>query len=128
MKVRILDNSFRFRLKAPELEILQKKGKISETVEFGVAASSQLSFCLQVNGTGKATVVFQHNSIIFYLPEQLVDKWISTDMTGFSNEIEAEDGKLISLLVEKDFKCMAVCAENDPASFSQPAQAKEQGI
>src|SRR5687768_15323056 len=113
MKVRIQGNSFRFRLKQPEVERFIAEGNITEKVEFGIAAESCLSFALQVAEHEKFSVAFQSNKVIFYLPAGVSDKWASTNSTGFEESIDTGLDRKIKLLVEKDFRCMEACAEDN---------------
>ena len=121
MKVRILNNSFRFRLKEKELLLLQQKGLVTETVEFGASPSARLSFHLEITKAEDFKVCFEPNNITFSVPEQVKENWIQTNLTGFNAEIATSDEKKIRLLVEKDFRCMQVCAEENAGSFPEPA-------
>ena len=120
MKVRIQGNSFRFRLKQPEVDRFIAAGSITEAVEFGAATESSLSFVLEVTQQEKFSVAFQSNKVIFYVPAGISDKWMSTNSTGFEKWIDNGPGRKMKLLVEKDFRCMEACAEDNAGSYEQP--------
>lgn len=119
MKVRIQGNSFRFRLKQPEVERFIAEGSIAETVEFGPAAESCLTFSLQITQQEKCSVAFQANTVIFYVPEGIAGEWGSTNSTGFEEWIDTGLDRKVKLLVEKDFRCMEACAEDNAGSYEQ---------
>ena len=120
MKVRIQGNSFRFRLKQPEVDRLIAEGSVTETVEFGAAAGCALSFVLQVTQQENFSVAFQSDSVVFSVPAAISNKWISTNSTGFEDWIDTGFDRKIKLLVEKDFRCMEACAEENAGSYEQP--------
>ena len=120
MKVRIQGNSFRFRLKQPEVDRLLAEGSITETVEFGAAAGLSLSFILQVTHQENFSVAFECNKIAFYVPARISNTWMSTNSTGFEEWIDTGIDRKIKLLVEKDFRCMEACAEENAGSYEQP--------
>ena len=120
MKVRIQGNSFRFRLKQPEVERFMAEGIIAETVEFGPAAASCLTFSLKITQQEKSSVVFQSDTVIFYVPAAISGEWGSTNSTGFEEWIDTGADRKMKLLVEKDFRCMEACAEDNAGSYEQP--------
>jgi hypothetical protein len=122
MKIRILANSFRFRLKQPEVASFQEKGLIEERVEFGAAVSEQLSFQLQVTEKETFSVSFSDGKVVFYLPASLTEEWMTTNRVGIQQEIDTPANRKIKLLVEKDFKCMDACEEDNAGSYHYPLQ------
>jgi hypothetical protein len=120
MKVRIQGNSFRFRLKQPEVQILKEEGRIQETVEFGQSPASRLSFSLQVTHDVVFSVLFQSDTVTFYVPSQIAERWITSDGVGFEELVDTGDNRKIKLLVEKDFRCMQACADENAGAFEQP--------
>ena len=116
MKLRIHHNSFRFRLKQPELALFRENGLIKETVEFGPAASAHLIFELRVDGNA-FTVFFQNGHLIFTIPIDLVNTWIDTAQVGIEQEVQTPDNRTVMLLVEKDFHCSVACPSDNEGTF-----------
>ena len=120
MKVRIQGNSFRFRLKQPEVDRFIAEGSIAETVEFGPTAESWLTFSLHITQQEKYSVAFESNTVIFYVPAGISGQWGSTNSIGFEEWIETGPDRKMKLLVEKDFRCMEACAEDNAGSYEKP--------
>jgi hypothetical protein len=120
MKVRIQGNSFRFRLKQPEVLMLKENGSMHETVEFSPSPASWLSFSLLVKEDDHFTVTFHSNTITFCIPSRVAENWISSDSVGFEELIDTGDDRTIRLLVEKDFRCSQACADENAGAFEQP--------
>ena|SRR5687768_2336160 len=120
MKVRIQGNSFRFRLKQPEVVALKGEGSIKETVEFGASPASSLSFSLQVKKDAQFSVLFKSNTVTFIIPSGVADHWVNSDSVGFEELIDTDESRKIKLLVEKDFSCMQACTDENAGTFEQP--------
>jgi hypothetical protein len=106
MKVRILKNSIRLRLKQTEVQSFKKEGNISEVTAFGIDPSDELVFMLSVNEDELFKVHKSESKIVIEVPKSLAKEWTDTSMVGFNQGIETGKGKLIKLLVEKDFACL----------------------
>lgn len=115
MKIRILKNSLRFRLKQPEVEDFKRHGKIMEVLEFGEDAKDQLGFGLEISGSQTLSVVFSMNKTVIHVPAALAEAWTNTEMVGFDGKIDTGKGRTIDLLVEKDFKCLDERQEDEGA-------------
>ncbi len=119
MKIRILKNSIRFRLKQPEVEEFRQKGIVMEVLEFGEEAKDKLSFGLAIS-TGKAlSASFRLNTTTIHVPGFMADEWTGTEMVGFDGKIDTGMGKTINVLVEKDFKCLDE-RDDDEGAYPNP--------
>src|SRR5690349_16842066 len=98
MKVRISNNSVRFRLKQFELTSLREKGFVQETLEF---PSAQLHFILEAGKGEEEHLTFSSNEVRCVLPETIVERWISTDQVGIEAVMSRGDNPL-KVLIEKD--------------------------
>ena len=103
MKIRIKGNSVRFRLSKPELGFLAKHGYLEEKTEF---ATNTFCYAIQRLFDGKTLdASFTGNKLTMFVPNQMVEDWVNTDVVGFSNHLSVDENKTLSLLIEKDFKC-----------------------
>jgi hypothetical protein len=119
MKIRIAGNSIRFRLKQPEVTQFKKAGYIKETIEFGPLQEEEISFSLASSAKGPISIEFVNNNVRVLLPDTLVNEWVDTDMVGIENKIESK-GKIISVLIEKDFACLDGSPLENEGSFPNP--------
>ncbi|MFL5789635.1 MAG: DUF7009 family protein [Flavisolibacter sp.] len=120
MKIRILQNSIRFRLKQPEVARFNKYGSITETLEFGSDESEQLHFSLKCCDDPEINIVKEKNKIIVFVPSNLCLKWINSEMVGFDKNVTANNGKTIYVLIEKDFACLDASNEENEGSYPNP--------
>ena len=120
MKIRMLNNSIRFRLKEPEVKLFRQTGSITEALEFGAAAEDQLRFTLQAVPDASLSASFQHNAVTIYVPLATAEKWTGSDMIGFDGSIDTAKGKIIRVLVEKDFKCLDGREEDNEGAYPNP--------
>ena len=121
MKVRILGNTIRLRLKMHETEELALNGVVEEKVEFGPEEGDVLSFQLK-RGDEIFSIDQQVTIITINIPQSLIDKWVSTDLVGFEENIATSKGKIIKLLVEKDFACLDGDREEEEGSYPNPME------
>ena len=119
MKIRIKGNSLRVRLTRSELDIFGREGYLEERTEFGNAT---LIYALQISDSlQNLSADYYGNKITLFVPKSLTDKWVSTDMVGFSNKLSIGESKELFLLVEKDFKCIdGEVLEDQSDNFDNP--------
>lgn len=118
MKIRISNNSLRYRLTRPEVERFAGEGVISETVHIG---DDKLTYILQRAAMDKLVVTFKNNIIALSIPEHLADDWTATERVGINNKEQNED---LYLLVEKDFKCLDNVEEDQSDNYENPLAQK----
>lgn len=120
MKVRIQSNTMRFRLKQPEVNHFQQHGQITEVTEFGPEPSQQLRFRLKVSSSTDFTITFEAGTTTIYVPQQVAQKWTSTELVGFDANVDTGYGREIVLLVEKDFICQDRPGEDNVGAYPNP--------
>src|SRR3954454_103388 len=123
MKVRIANNKIRFRLKEPEVRKFQQTGTVTEALQFGTGENEQVKFSLRKEDINEINVDFRLTEITVLVPFAQVEKWTSTELVGFEGEINTGKGKIISILVEKDFMCMDGREEDNAGSYPNPLSA-----
>ena len=122
MKVRIQGNSIRFRLKQPEVERFGREGSITESMSF-TETEDGLSFTLEVTQDDAFSVQYDTGKMILWIPQKTATQWTRGDAVGFEEKIKTSAGKTISLLVEKDFKCLDGKEEEEEGSYPNPLKA-----
>ena len=106
MKIRIKDNSIRLRLTRGEVDTIRDRGVvISDT---GFPGGRTFSYALESSPASVNPAAFySDNEIRVRLPETIVLAWTSTEQVSIEGEQVLDDGEKLSILVEKDFACLA---------------------
>ncbi len=105
MKIRISNNSIRFRLKEPEVHQFNKEQILTEVLELGLSPVEQLKFSLEITSNTNFSIRYQINQTTLFIPEAVAKEWANTGAVGFEEKIDLGNGKTIKVLVEKDFVC-----------------------
>lgn len=105
MKLRISGNSLRLRLAEYEVAELNQAGLLEETVELGVNGGQDFVYALRCSTqeNGKALATFERNRLTVYLPKREAEEWAQTDLISIRSEQTIGEGKILSILIEKDF-------------------------
>ena len=120
MKLRIHGNALRLRLNQAEVGQFSKTGWLEEVVDFAPGAT--LSFVLEsLSSVKEARAVYQNNSLRIQLPASTANHWITTDEVGIQAEQPTGHGKQLSILIEKDFKCVH-SPNPDPDAYPNPLE------
>lgn len=112
MKIRIKDNSIRFRLTQSEVAELSSNGMISGHTEF---PGQTFTYAIERTGEKVLSAAFAENRMLLQMPALMVEEWTSTDRIGF----DAQAGKL-KILVEKDFVCLDNTLEDQSDNYPNP--------
>lgn len=118
MKLRIKGNTIRFRLTKPEVELFDKNGQIEEQTDFNPAP-----FIYKLKSDDSLTEVtasFTERGITVSIPSKLVKEWISTEQVGIEGLMKTTDDKSVSILIEKDFKCLDEAIEDQSDNYENP--------
>jgi hypothetical protein len=103
MKLRIRENTIRLRLKQNEVEKLASGESIVEQTCF---PDSVLTYRLDVSDDGQFSASFQDGNLTIRLPEPDITHWAENDEVSIVAEQTLGSSDVLSLLVEKDFKCL----------------------
>lgn len=112
MKIRIKDNSVRFRLTQSEVAELGKNGKISSTTQF---IDRPFIYSIEKTEDAELSSAFIDNIMVLKMPETMIAEWISTDRVGF----DGQSGP-VKILVEKDFVCIDNTLEDQSDNYPNP--------
>jgi hypothetical protein len=121
MKLRIRGDSMRLRLKRSEVDLLATGASIVEETHFPGAV---LTYRLDVSDNSSISANFDNGSLVVSLPRLKVLDWASTDEVSLFTEQQLSGSGSLSLLIEKDFKCLEPghhreCAD-DEDTFPHP--------
>ena len=105
MKLRIQGNSLRLRLTQSEVEAFGERGHVEGRIRFrpgefmvyALEASDIVSHLAARYVEGRVTV---------QVPSAWVSVWVETNQVGMEGEQRIEGDEVLSILVEKDFKCL----------------------
>ncbi len=119
MKLRIKGNSIRLRVTRSEIVNFGEHGLLVEETEF----NNGITFVYALErkaGIDKLEALFQGNRISVFVPERMAKEWTTTDVIGYDNNIDIENGGLLNLLIEKDFVCLENTTEDQEDNFPNP--------
>jgi hypothetical protein len=121
MKLRIRENTIRLRLKRAEVDQLASGQSIVEQTHF---PDSVLTYRLDVADGGDFSASFNDGNLTISLPQAEVTEWAQNDQVSIVAEQALGNSDSLSLLVEKDFKCLAPGhhrpGEDDDDTFPHP--------
>jgi hypothetical protein len=120
VKLRIRDNSIRLRLTRGEVETLQKEGIV--TARTGFPGGRDFQYVVESSPASVSPgALLSENVMTVHLPETTVLAWAATDQVSIDGEQLLNDGEKTTILVEKDFVCLAPRdGENEADMFPHP--------
>jgi len=123
VKLRIRDNSVRMRLTQTEVDTLKTEGLVAARTEFPGGRS--LRYAVESSPASiTPNAYFSENTLTVRLPETVVLAWATTEQVSMRGEQPLDDGDTLSLLVEKDFQCLAPRdGEDESDMFPHPEDA-----
>ena len=123
MKLRIRGNSVRLRVTKGELEQVLTAGSVADSAGFG--KNAELHYRIEVADAGDLRAEFSASTITVRLPRAEVDRWAEPDQVSIAGEQALGDGKLLAILVEKDFECLEPRSGEDASElFANPLKTK----
>lgn len=121
MKIRILGNTIRLRLKMHEVDAIRETGVLEEVMAFGPDDSDQLRFQVRT-GDDAFAIEQQCMSVAIIVPRSVIGTWTSTEQVGFDQTITTSKGSDIYVLIEKDFACLDGEREEEAGSYPNPME------
>lgn len=104
MKLRIRGETIRLRLKRSEVDAIASGESLSEDTRFPGAT---FTCRLEIADDGQFAAALCNNTISIRLPADAVARWASSDEVSLFAEQNTGGPNALSLLVEKDFQCLA---------------------
>lgn len=120
MKLRILGDSVRLRLSKSDVQTLCEQGQVADTAHFGAGAA--LTYTLRLDeGAADVHARLEGSHIRVSLPRAQGVAWAEGDEVGISASQSLAEDRELSLLIEKDFQCLAPRdGEEDYDGFEHP--------
>ena len=112
MKIRIKDNSVRYRLTQSNVQQLAETGFICKLTQF---INRTFIYAIESVDDADLSAAFIDNSIILKMPKTMIELLNNSDKVGF----DGQSGKL-NLLVEKDFTCLDNTLEDQSDNYPNP--------
>lgn len=125
MKLRIRDNSIRLRLTQGEVATLRDSGLISARVSF--PGGGGITYAIESSPASvKPMARYSNDTIEVRVPEDTVRDWADTDRVSIASEQALDQGGSLTLLIEKDFACLAPReGEDESDMFPNPRDGGE---
>ena len=121
MKLRTNKNSIRLRLSQSEVDEFKKYGFVHEKIAFSVPANQKLEYSLIQADHEAISVSYLNNHLRVYVPLSLASHWCDSNEVGFDCNIKIDEQNRLSVLVEKDFKCLQPkSGEDETDNFPNP--------
>ncbi len=120
MKIRIKDNSIRYRLTKSEVDQLAGKGEVTGRTEF---APGSPVFYYRILSADVSEIVakFDQKGITLNVPKDQTRAWAASDNVGMEQYQDIDDEASLRILIEKDFTCLQVRKEEDESDhFPNP--------
>ena len=121
MKLRIKENSLRYRVSRSDLVRLMQSGRIEETIRFAPQPDATLTYALECSSAQKEmSVRYQAQKVTVLLSLEEARRWSEGDEVGLYCKCNIGEREVLELMVEKDFACLnGADADNDDA-FPNP--------
>jgi hypothetical protein len=122
MKIRIRENSIRFRLSKSEVDELAEKGELVQYTHFPVEHGVSFHYGLRSH-TAHSDIIAGHenNGIIISIPQEQLSHWAGTEEVGIETFLPIAQEEELRILIEKDFACLTVREhEDDSDAFANP--------
>ena len=115
MKLRIKGNTIRIRLSEKEVNLLAEGKPVIEETHF---PASTLTY--KVQPSASVSVDFKDDTVLVNLTQDEINRWAGTEEVTIAKDIAIPNDNILSILVEKDFKCLTVRPEDESALYPNP--------
>jgi hypothetical protein len=125
VKLRVRDNSIRLRLTQAEVELVRADGLVRGRVP--LAGSNNFDYVLESSpATVKSEAHISNNVLTVRVPEAEILSWSDSDEVSISATQLVDGGDELTILVEKDFACLAPReGEDETDMYPHPMAGKE---
>jgi len=118
VKLRILGNTVRLRLGQGEVERFSAGDVVEEVTRFGVGAELRYSVRLE-RGGARVWARYVGGAIELFVPQAEGEAWATGGDVSIVGA-QAVDGGELSILIEKDFRCLTPRGAEDDDAFPNP--------
>ena len=121
MKLRIRGNSIRLRLTKSDIALFAAAGTVEERVEFGFAKPALCYRLERIPDEDTTRARFEDACLSISIPAADADNWIESEQVGIEATQPIDNEKVLRILVEKNFACLAERVnEDDSDAFTNP--------
>ncbi len=110
MKLRIRENTLRFRLGRSEVETFDQTVAIGDNVRFGLG-KNDFGYLLEKTPDSNFSASFADGTIVVRVPASDANSWANSDEVSLAGTFLADEQTELRILIEKDFVCLN--AHND---------------
>lgn len=96
---------------------MEATGKVESSTHLGTGV---LHFCVRSKDITDPVIKLEGSNVHLSIPESRIKAWTEPDQVGFELIIPNTDGTEVSVLLEKDFKCLTEREEDDSNGFDNP--------
>ena len=121
MKLRIKGNSIRFRLTQSEVKIVEQTGLVKDQIKFSDSISLEYEI-KAATGLEYVEATYSENKITIKVNESLIRDWAHSDQVTISSSLDLSSNENLTILIEKDFKCLSPRDEDESDMFPHPKQ------
>ena len=121
MKLRIKGNSIRFRLTQSEVKIVEQTGLVKDQIKFSNSISLEYEI-KAVTGLEYVEATYSEDKITLKVNESLIRDWAHSDQVTISSSLDLSSNENLTILIEKDFKCLSPRDEDESDMFPHPKQ------
>ena len=121
MKLRIKGNSIRFRLTQSEVKIVEQTGLVKDQIKFSNSISLEYEI-KAATGLEYLEATYSENKITLKVNESLIRDWAHSDQVTISSSLDLSSSENLTILIEKDFKCLSPRDEDESDMFPHPKQ------
>jgi len=115
MKIRIKEQSIRFRLTQSDVKNLDAQGALEEHTDF---LTGRFTYAIEQTEVENLSATFENGRITLQIPREMINELVSTDQVGFSGNTGT-----LKLLIEKDFTCLDSTIEDQSDNYPNPLLA-----
>jgi hypothetical protein len=106
VKLRIRDDSIRLRLTQQEVRIARSEGVVRGTVRFG--GGSRFDYVLEGSpDAAAASAAISPGALTVTVPQGDLHRWADSETVSLAASQPIADEALLTILIEKDFACLA---------------------
>ena len=121
MKLRIRGNSIRLRLTKSDIAQFAATGSVEEMVEFGFTKPALCYRLDRMTDEYTTRARFEDDCLSISVPAADAKNWIKSEQVGIEATQPIGDNRVLRILVEKDFACLAERVnEEDSDAFTNP--------
>jgi hypothetical protein len=119
MKLRIKGDSLRLRVGPLEITRLMERGRVEETIHFGLEEGAWLTYALEVGDVDRIAMRHEGTRVAVILPRGSARAWAQGADVGVYGSVSVSSGRL-EIAVEKDWACLDKSDGEDAETFPNP--------